>query len=358
MTAPQGPGWPGQPGPQGPYQPGPPYPRQQPYPYPPQQPPPAPPRPRRGRTALIVSLVVVLVAGLGVGGWALFGGGGADSSQAGGGKGQERTEADVVKMDPKKLLDELITTLLTQPVVHTRIESVVLSQIAPYLAGQPYEGKIVEGGFDYRQRKMNFLDETNACVDGAKRRVRYDGAIAEAGPCDPIKGVEMGGKIGNGLFPGGMNETQAQAFLAYLHKSEGFLNPGKPTVVPREGKQYVRFPVVFSVVETSSGRAGSQIFIWAFQQTKLSFDDHPYYPMGNSSGTTEMVFYLDPKTLLPAYSEQLSYEPKYDPTGAEGSARRVEYLWDGKLPVPETSQLGKPKGPSWPSERLKPGQLK
>ncbi|WP_344886266.1 hypothetical protein [Allokutzneria multivorans] len=357
MTAPPGPGWHGQPGPQGPYQP------QQPYPYPQQYPPqPPPPQPRRGRTALIVSLVVVLVAGLGIGGWALLSGGGAEkpgASQAEGGKGKkELTEADIAKTDPKKLLDDTIMAQLTQPVVHTRIDSIALSRIGPYLAGQPYEGKIVEGGFDYKQRKMNFLDDTNACVDGAKRRVRYDGAIAEAGPCDPIKGVEMGGKIGNGLIPGGMNETQAQAFLAYLNKAEGFLNPGKPTMVSREGKQYVRFPVAFNVVETSSGRAGSQIFIWAFQQTKLSFDDHPYYPMGNSSGTTEMVFYLDPKTLLPAYSEQLSYEPKVDPTGAEGSARRVEYLWDGKLPVPETSQLGKPTAPSWPSERLKAGQLK
>ena len=306
-----------------------------------------------------MSLVVVLVAGLGIGGWALFGrGGGADSSQAGGGKGTERTEADVVKMDPKKLLDDMLTALLTQPVLNTRIESILLSQVAPYVAGQPYEGKVVEGGFDYRQRKMNYLDDTYACVDGAKRRVRYDGAIAEDGPCEKVKGVDLGAKVGDGLIPGGMNETQAQAFLAYLHKAEGFLNPGKPTVVPREGKQYVRFPVVFSALQTDVGQAGTQIFTWAFRQTKLSFDDHPYTAMGLNTGQTEAVYYLDPKTLLPAYSEQLIYDPKGDPTAAEGTARRVEYLWDGKLPTPDASQLGKPKGPSWPSERLKPGQLK
>ncbi|WP_168200904.1 hypothetical protein [Allokutzneria sp. NRRL B-24872] len=367
MTAPPGPGWHGQHSPQGPYQPQPPHPYPQQHPYPPQQhPPQQPQRPkRRGRTALVVSLVVVLVAGLGVGGWALFGGGGAEkpgAAQTGGDKGgkgsKELTEADVAKADPKKLLDDTIMAQLTQPVLHTRIDSIIHTPMRPYLAGQPYEGKIVEGGFDYKQRKLNFFDDTNACVEGAKRRVRYDGAIAEAGPCDPIKGVEMLGKVGNGLIPGGMNETQAQAFLAYLHESDGFLAPGKPAMVSREGKQYIRFPVAFKVIATSRGPAGSQVFIWAFQQTKLSFDDHPYFPAGNTGGTTEMVFYLDPKSLLPAYSEQLSYDPEEDPTGAEGSARRVEYLWDGKLPLPQTSQLGKPTAPSWPSERLKAGQLK
>ncbi|SDN08156.1 hypothetical protein SAMN04489726_4809 [Allokutzneria albata] len=308
-----------------------------------------------------MSLVVVLVAGLGIGGWALFGSGGGGAapggSQAAGGKGKELTEADVAKVDPAKLLDDTLTAQLTQPVVHTRIDSIVF-QAKAYLSGGPYEGKIVEGGFDYRQRKLNFMDDFSACIDGNEIRRRSSGVVANYGPCPPVKSSTVGSKVGNGLLPGGLNETQAQAFLAYLHKAEGFLNPGKPTMVSREGKQYIRFPVAFKTVETSVGPAGGQMFTWAFKDTKLSFDDHPYTPMSGTQNTTEVLFYLDPKSLLPVYSEQFDYHPKDDPNGLEGTIRRVEYLWDGQIPMPDQEQIGKPKGPSWPSERLKPGQLK
>ncbi|MFB9905424.1 hypothetical protein [Allokutzneria oryzae] len=365
MTAPQGPGWPGQPGQQAPYPPRPPgqpYPQQQPYPYPPQYPPPPPPKGRRGRTALIVSLVVVLVAGVGIGGWALFGGGSGavnpDAPQAGGTtEAKGLTEADVATVDPKKLLDDMFLAFLTQPVQHTRMDKIWFGQVTPYLAGQEYRGDVIEGAYDYQQRKMNYLDRNVVCVNGTKRQLNRDGTTSDFGSCASVDGLSWQSKVGNGLIPSGLTRDQAQAFLDYLHVPEGFLSPGKPTWVDRDGKQHVRLPVVFRSVQTSMGRAGTQNFIWAFQKTKIPFEQHAFTTAGASPDQVEGVFYLDPKTLLPAYSELLIYNPQSDPTGGKGQVRRVEYLWDGQLPEPDPNRPGTAAGPSWPAERLKPGQV-
>ena len=312
---------------------------------------------------MVVSLVVVLVAGLGIGGWALFGRGGGDAAnpgapQGGGTEAKGLTEADMATIDPKKLLDDSLMAFLSQPVQHTRIEKIRFGQVEPYLAGREYRGDVVEGAYDYKQRKMNYLDRSVVCVDGAKRQLRSDGTTFDVGSCALVRGLDWASKVGNGLIPSGLTQEQARAYLDYLHVPQGFLEPGKPTWVDREGRQYVRLPVVFRSVQTSIGRAGTQNFIWAFQKTKVSFDEHAYTTAGSGEDQVEGVFYLDPKTLLPAYSEQLIYDPQDDPAGAKGQIQRVEYLWDGQLPTPDLNQPGKPAGPSWPAERLKPGQVK
>ncbi|WP_086826680.1 hypothetical protein [Allokutzneria sp. NRRL B-24872] len=208
--------------------------------------------------ALIVSLVVVLLAGLGVGGWALLGGGAKPDAAPGGGKAEAKglTEADIATADPRTLLTDSFMAFLVQPVQHTRMDKIWFGEVAQYLAGQEYEGDVIEGGFDYKQRKMNYLDDRDLCVDGAKRQLRSDGSTVDAGSCTTVKGLDWQSKVGNGLLPSGLTREQAQAFVDSLKEPQSFLGPGKPTTVSREGKRYVRLPVVFRSAPTSTMRAG------------------------------------------------------------------------------------------------------
>ncbi|SDM39068.1 hypothetical protein [Allokutzneria albata] len=326
-----------------------------------------PPQPPKRRTGRVIALIatVVLVLGLGIGGWAVFGRGGSESAAPGAAAPSSAaraglTEATLATTDPKKLLDDALLAFLTQPVLHTRMEKIWFGQVTPYLTGQPYYGQTVEGGYDYSRRKFAYHDHSGyVCLEGVKFEVTRRGDRIDRGSCAVPHPLDWDSKVGNGMLPGGLTPEQAQAFLGYLRTVQGFLDPGKPTWVERQGKQYVRLPVVFRTVQTSIGRAGTQNFIWAFQKTKLSFDGHVYTAGGSGDAQVEAVFYLDPTTLLPGYSESIVYDTQNDPSGSKGQVRRVEYVWDGTLPAPDPETMSRQPAPlTWPAEKFQPGAVK
>ena len=162
------------------------------------------------------------------------------------------------------------------------------------------------------------------------------------------------------MLTAGLTQQEAAAFVRVMREDfPGFLQPGEPSLVEHGGAQYVRLPLVFTAVDVGGGkRYGMANLNWAFREIGPRYDTHVLSPGGGAmTEQVEGVYYLDPGTRLPAYSEALIYDPAGDPGATTGRTIRTGYLWDEAVPRFEPSTTPPtPQPPSWPVERLSPSE--
>jgi hypothetical protein len=281
------------------------------------------------------------------------------------------TQGDLAQVSAEQLLDESLVALVTQPVLHTRMES--LGDVATYVAGGDYTRAISEGGFDFRTNEYAYhqIDGFNvACAGGkAYRYDKFDAAWQPGGLDCEIGGggtlgsarstLELIGTVSEGVLTAGLTVDEARAYVGSLREDyPGYLDVGELSLVEHDGRQYVRMPVVFRALDGNGEQYGMSVLIWAFRAIGPRWETHVLTPGSGQTGVSqvEAVYYLDPKTRLPAYSESLLYYPPEDPAALEGDVSRIEYLWDGVVPR-ETPGAGFPVEPpplSWPAGRLAP----
>jgi hypothetical protein len=332
----------------------------------------------------VVGLVVVLLTALGVGGWALrppdvpgralaadapnFAPGPLDGDGP-------LTEADLAAVDPDRLLDEFLLALLTQPVLHVRMESI--GDVPAYLSGAPdYNHGFVESGFDFRTNKLAYHRSygfDTICVDDAVYGYDTFDAVWEEEPgsirgCDITTGSEdaavsssldLAGIVNAGVLTSGLTMDESRAYVDALRRDyPGFLVPGELGLAEHDGEQYLRMPVVYQALDLGGSTPyGMAIFSSAFDEIGPRAGTHVLLPgtAGAWVSQVEAVYYLDPTSRLPAYAEVLIYEPADDPTATGGDVHRIEYVWDGKLPHPDPATASEtPPPPSWPAERFRP----
>ncbi|QUQ66774.1 hypothetical protein JJ691_45020 [Kutzneria sp. CA-103260] len=149
----------------------------------------------------------------------------------------------------------------------------------------------------------------------------------------------------DGIAPSGLNQTQADAYInALQNKYQGFVKAGKPTLFSANGSQYVRMAVDFGPVKIpNDGYEGNQIFIWAFKDTGLDGLSWPFTNGHTGVTGSHVVYYLDTKTLLPAY-EVVSLNPALDDSTDKPSTDDTSYFvgfyrydYPDALPVSTTS---------------------
>jgi hypothetical protein len=279
--------------------------------------------------------------------------------------------ADLAAVDRDRLLDEFLLAVTTQPVLHVRME--LVGDVPSFLAGQEYNHGFVEGGFDFRSHEYAYLEEygfRTLCTGGVEYGWdSFDLGWEEEGDCTITPGagmqsaantLELTGKVGDGVLTAGLTPQEADIFVRAMREQyPGFLQVGEPSLVERDDAQYVRLPVVFAAVGLGGGgELGVGIFNYAFRDIGPRYETHVLSPgtAGASVDQVEAVYYLDPKTRLPAYSEVLIYDPAGDPAATTGSITRTEYLWDGEVPryEPTPATPPAPPPPSWPAEKLAP----
>jgi hypothetical protein len=282
------------------------------------------------------------------------------------------TDADLAAVNPARLLDESLFALFTRQVLHVRME--LVDDVPAYLAGGEYAAGVSEGGFDFRSnqyayRKVDGFD--NICVDGEYYQLmdKDTGRWANTRSC-AIEGgsdlarsaasLAMTGTVSDGILTAGLTPEEATAFVGAMHSEyPGFLDPGRLTLAEHDGRQYIRMPVVFRALEFDGDRYGMQLFTWSFREIGPRWQTHILVPgtAGAMVSQVEAVYYIDPASRLPAYTESLVYEPDLDPTASTGSVTRVEYIWDDTVPHPEpTPEAPKPQPPTWPVERIAPSE--
>ena len=120
----------------------------------------------------------------------------------------------------------------------------------------------------------------------------------------------------DGIVPSGLNQAQSAQELSTLReKYKGFANAGKPTLIKASGQTYIRQIVDYQPLKLADGAyEGSQIFIWAFQSTGLDWEAWPFINEAAGGAGQHIVYYIDPKTLLPVASK-IQDTPALDDTG-------------------------------------------
>jgi hypothetical protein len=303
-----------------------------------------PPRAKRRRGWLIgggVGIVVVLAVAVGI--VALR----PSSSDTGGGSG---SDAGTV-LQPGQAVDAQALATVSPDAqfwsffrrqIQAKIAVVTSSSFSTresFAAGQ-FES-IFRAGVDHAAKKP-FLERTyflagkpesvDKCIDGAEQTYYLDDQRWTVEPPDRPEtctaqdhGLLFNGS--DGVAPSGLSQTQADAYITALQKKfPGFVKAGKPTLLGADGRQYVRMAVDFGPVKIpGDGYEGNQIFIWAFKDTGLDGLSWPF-TNGHSGATgSHVVYYLDTKTLLPAYSV-VSLNPALDDNTGQPSTEDTSYF--------------------------------
>ncbi|WP_220449048.1 hypothetical protein, partial [Nonomuraea mesophila] len=330
-------------------------------------PPPPPPRKRGGPVVLAAVAGVVVLLGLG-GGWLVWQNlGGGDAAAAGDPdtlevlKKGRLTAEDVGSLDPTALFYAGFGKMVTQPVVHLTQES--YTEEAEYREGKPRY--VWESGFDYRSKKFRMVwgsadadDPVTVCRDGAGygysyKLKRWDGPEPGASFCR-LQGAYR--HIADGISTGGMTQAQADAWIKELQTGyKGFVRPGELRLAEVEGKQYLRLVVDYTPVKRADDMYyGGQSLMWSFKKSGLNPQTHPYSYTGGMGSGFHAVYYLDPGSLLTAYSE-VEVTPTLGKDGRpreEGDFRkvRVQYHHPGRLPAMKPE--GSPERPklTWPRD--------
>jgi hypothetical protein len=326
---------------------------------------------RRGKASLrvvIVGLVLAVVGGCAselVSGTAAPAGGVAGGADAG---------AADAPLDGDRLLDEFLLALATQPVVHVRMEQI--RDVPAFHAGQEYNHGFTEGGFDFRTNEYFYHQDhgfQSLCSEGIEYSWdSFDEVWNPGSPCEITTGggmlqsqnsLALTGTVSDGVLTSGLSRPEAEAWVNAMRADyPGYLRPGEPRLVDHAGAQYVRLPVVLPAVDADTGKKyGMAVLNWAFRDIGPRHETHVLRPAtaGAMISQVEAVFYLDPTTRLPAYSEVLIYEPTVDPQATEGTLTRTEFLWDGAVPhIDPATAAPTPTPPSWPAEKLSPGAVR
>ncbi|TDD23215.1 hypothetical protein [Nonomuraea diastatica] len=319
--------------------------------------------------ALAAVLAFVVVLGLG-GGWLVWqnSGDGGDAAAAGDPdtlnvlKKGRLTAADVSTVDPTALFYAGFKQMVTQPLLHLTQES--YTEEAEYRQGEP--GYVWESGFDYRTKKFRMAwgsadaeDPITVCRDGASYGFsyslkRWDGPDTGDSLCRLKSAYRY---ISDGISTGGMTQAQADRWIKELQNDyKGFVKPGELRLTEVKGRQYLRLVVGYTPVKRADDMYyGGQSLMWSFKKTGLDPQSHPYSYTGGMGTGFHAVYYLDPGSLLTAYSE-VEVTPAL---GKDGRPRedgdfykvRVEYHHPARLPAMKPE--GSPARPelTWPRDK-------
>lgn len=271
-------------------------------------------------------------------------------------------------VSPEQLLDESVVAMVTQPVLHVRMETE--ADLPSYLSGGDHRAAISDGGIDFRNNELAYyqVDGFTTICDGGKRYLLEpfdkewldsDDCAINAGDGGASNTLKISGYVSDGVLTAGLTVDEAKAFVGAIRTDyPDYMDAGELSLVEHDGRQYVRMPFVLRTRDGDGNDDGLQRFIWSFRAIGVRWSSHVLIPgLGRPYGSqVEAVYYLDPGTRLPAYSESLVYDPVEDPGAELGRLVRVEYLWDGLVPhvKPVNGDAGKPEPPSWPAERLRP----
>ncbi|MGC0422985.1 hypothetical protein [Embleya sp. AB8] len=165
--------------------------------------------------------------------------------------------------------------------------------------------------------------------------------------------------VGDGILPTGLTADQAKMFAGQLEAVPGWLTPSAVESAQQNGKSYLRLTVDLKPQAAAGSAVNTDLLLNAFRATIPDFTKGPYRieNFGEQSGSpVRAVFWLDPATHLPAYSEvSTAVVDKGAPTGAVRHLR-TEYLFGAPAPKSDRTALVPLPAPSWPDQGTKPPQ--
>ncbi len=112
-------------------------------------------------------------------------------------------------------------------------------------------------------------------------------------------------EIGDGINTGGLSAAQAQTFIDGIASFNGLVSVDSMSYATHDNAPYIRLAVTINPVNTSSdlGHLGMGLFITAFDKTGLDSAKWPYQTTGTLATGAKLIYYINPATQLPAYSQ-------------------------------------------------------
>lgn len=283
------------------------------------------PGPKRGKPWWIAGVAVVVVGAIVGTVISLSGGSGghgsatknaASGASAGNGKtlqpGQPVTTRSLGSVDPTSFLVSILKRQMTAPV--TEVTAAYFETADELTSHSHYYVNDVTT--DYATKAFNYQtvsydnnspDDLTRCVNGVTNLydtyAREWNALKTSTTCTSLS-VRVDAYLSDGIAPGGMTQAQATKYIDSFVAYKGFVNAQRPTLVTSQGKPYVRMVVDFKPVQLQGDYWGSQIFTWAFKDAGLNPLTYPFQNKFGISQGMHVVYYLDPRTLMPVYCKQ------------------------------------------------------
>ncbi|MFK4089951.1 hypothetical protein ACI2LF_37920 [Kribbella sp. NPDC020789] len=357
------------PGPQQPYPPQPQYPGGQPqypaaqpsYPSGPQGPyQPQPPR-KKSRALPIIAGVVALVLVIAVGGVVLWKNLGSDDGGGSGGTagappkdakiiepGQPVTEQALSEVNPQAFHESVMKRQMTTPI--SRLKTSVFGDAKVFSTGQPI-WSITDLAVDRKTGKYSLAqsimdgrsdkEPTNQVCTGEPKPMVWSNYSKtwERSRFDDLHCTKMPQGSGDAIVSSGLTAEQADKVIAYLRRNKGFVNPAQPTLLTAGGKTYVKQVVDFKpIVLSDENYWGSAITMWGLREAGLDPAEWHWSNPFNLTEGIHMVYYLDPKTLLPVAAFQSGIDTPAgngEPAVKRTTIQVVNYSYPDALPVPK-----------------------
>ncbi|QWF82297.1 hypothetical protein [Amycolatopsis sp. CA-230715] len=299
--------------------------------------------------------------------------------------GTTPSDQALAAVDPRQLYWSMLKNQSTKTVtdyIHQR-----WATSADYKKTYPENVQTNRVAIDYASR--NFIDESTAvhkdntvdgevmrCVDKASRFYSdYTNTWKPPEPDDHdscARRMQPGQLVYNsftsdGVAPGGLSQEDADKFISYLDGIPGLFTMAKPTKAQgKDGKTYLQLDVTLAPTNPvkpelekehsarTEDRLGAGFLDAAFRQTGKKPGDYPYSIDIAPVQGRQMRYFIDPATLLPAYSVTWATTPqKLDgtpdtATNSEDSYYTYEYTFPPALEPAAMKAEGVPKVPFRP----------
>lgn len=226
--------------------------------------------------------------------------------------GNKLTASDLSKFDKTSLFFAVMKQAAMQPVVSTTSESYEGADATDQTTRR-YDF-LHQSSFNYQNKQLALETQSpdgsfiERCVNG--KNYTYDNVNtmswqAETGPsgsCSDANSYVY--DINDDFNTGGLNSTQAQTFIATISGVKGLVTVDSMQLVSHNNAPYIRLVASVHPVSQSDGTyEGLGNFMGSFKATGLDVLTWPYGIIGTLATGAKIIYYINPATQLPAYSQ-------------------------------------------------------
>ncbi|MBB5152743.1 hypothetical protein [Saccharopolyspora phatthalungensis] len=249
------------------------------------------------------------------------------------------TPDNIDRLDPNALFWEMFYRQARQSVLHTRREYFE----TPERAAERRKVTVNDEIYDFGTRRQVGASIDHRRGEGAMWDKCIDGTYYDYSPSrrkwtpgySPLCRASNRPFLGDGIIPAGLTDTQAVTMINQLNReSWRFLTAERPRLIEVGGATHIRLPVrARALVDHDGRRWDMQHLIWAFKKTGLDIMAYPYHTADNSAAGADIVYYIDPRTLLPSYMFRQTLRPSETGEPQPAAVTRVEYIRPPNFPA-------------------------
>lgn len=236
----------------------------------------------------------------------------ASQLQSLGGFGSKLQASDLSKLNKTSLFYAVLKNAAEQNVVTTTNDT--------YLGASPSDQTtrqdefLHQSTFNYKTKALaqETQDPTHdydmRCVNGKNYTYDYINGMGWQAASDTSASCtdpnSYNSDINDGINSGGMTAAQAQTFVGTIAGASGLISVDSMSYVTHDNAPYIRLAVTVHPVKLADGTyQGMGVIIGAFEKTGLNADTWPYEAAGTLATGAQLIYYVNPATQLPAYSQ-------------------------------------------------------